>query len=227
MRAKERERYRRAEREEGRRQREEPSKRKMTRVIRLSPSSFSASFTYPQHSRRGAAVLPSGRFTYKFNKHISYLMHALSRECFDRPGPPSSSSTRVSSSRSLPRIPHTHARAQPSLYFLLFFSPLDCTACRKYTAGCLARDCLFQSNRKALAVRQLSSFMHTDRRRRAQGTRGKRIDFFSVTVGTIMAEFSSSCIWVRCGAGKSIRRRKDARKQADTTRAFIQSRFYD
>lgn len=25
-----------------------------------------------------------GRFTYKFNKHISYLMHALSRECFDR-----------------------------------------------------------------------------------------------------------------------------------------------
>lgn len=33
-----------------------------------------------------------GRFTYKFNKHISYLMHAQSRECFDRPEPPFSSS---------------------------------------------------------------------------------------------------------------------------------------
>lgn len=34
---------------------------------------------------RGSTV---GRFTYKFNKHISYLMHAQSRECFDRPEPP-------------------------------------------------------------------------------------------------------------------------------------------
>lgn len=48
-----------------------------------------------------------GRFTYKFNKHISYLMHALSRECFDRPGPPSSSTeyTSLSSSLSVSRSP--------------------------------------------------------------------------------------------------------------------------
>lgn len=83
-----------------------------------------------------------GRFTYKFNKHISYLMHALSRECFDRPGPPSSSSTCVFSSLCVPHAPFPPSRALRSIYaratvklvvyFFPFFSFLDSTACRKY-----------------------------------------------------------------------------------------------
>lgn len=52
-----------------------------------------------------------GRFTYKFNKHISYLMHALSRECFDRPGPSFSSSTRSAFSPS-----HASLRANSSTH---------------------------------------------------------------------------------------------------------------
>lgn len=64
----------------------------------------SASFAFPERAsptttRRCSPTV--GRFTYKFNKHISYLMHALSRECFDRPGPPSSSSARFLLARPL------------------------------------------------------------------------------------------------------------------------------
>lgn len=60
--------------------------------LRYSFSLCSFSVRSERASRSTARCCSStvGRFTYKFNKHISYLMHALSRECFDRPGPPSS-----------------------------------------------------------------------------------------------------------------------------------------
>lgn len=93
------------------------------RAIRLSPLLFfwsglpSGACIPDYHS-----VVPphAGRFTYKFNKHISYLMYALSRECFDRPGPPSSASTRLllASScvlpRATPRLSLAYALVQPS-----------------------------------------------------------------------------------------------------------------
>ena len=47
----------------------------------------SSALSVPSHSvrlSRTYARVSCERFTYKFNKHISYLMHALSRECFDR-----------------------------------------------------------------------------------------------------------------------------------------------
>lgn len=51
------------------------------------PCCSSAWFAFRSAHPRLPLCSPTvGRFTYKFNKHISYLMHALSRECFDRAG---------------------------------------------------------------------------------------------------------------------------------------------
>lgn len=105
----------------------------MVHVTRLSSFSSSSSFAFPVRAspittRRCSPTV--GRFTYKFNKHISYLMHALSRECFDRPGPPFSSSTRSSARHSVPRAP---PRVQTLRFIAHFYSALRFqTACRKY-----------------------------------------------------------------------------------------------
>lgn len=123
--------------EEGRRQQEGPSVRGRRYASPASPLSLlqARSPSRYAHPRlpRGAAVLPSaGRFTYKFNKHISYLMHALSRECFDRPGPPFSSSTRSSAQRSAPRAPPRAQTLRLIAHFLLLgFVLPDGTPCRK------------------------------------------------------------------------------------------------
>lgn len=99
----------------GRRQQERPGVRKTVHVTRLTSSS-SSSFAFPVRAspittRRCSPTVD--RFTYKFNKHISYLMHALSRECFDRPGPSFSSSTR-SSAQPSPRANSSAHRSLPS-----------------------------------------------------------------------------------------------------------------
>lgn len=92
----------------------------MVHVTRLSSFSSSSSFAFPVRAspittRRCSPTV--GRFTYKFNKHISYLMHALSRECFDRPGPPffyPLFSSAFSPSRAFPRVNSSAHRSLPS-----------------------------------------------------------------------------------------------------------------
>lgn len=119
-------------REQGRRQQEGLSERKTVYVTRLSSFSSSSSFAFPVRAspittRRCSPTV--GRFTYKFNKHISYLMHALSRECFDRPGPPFSSSTRSSARRSTPRAPPARklfGSSLTSFYSALRFQSASC-----------------------------------------------------------------------------------------------------
>lgn len=122
-----------------RRQRERPGVRKTVHVTRLTSSS-SSSFAFPVRAspittRRCSPTVD--RFTYKFNKHISYLMHALSRECFDRPGPSFSSSTRSSAQPSAAR--KFFGSSLTSLYSALRFE----TAPRAGSTGSRAtRDCL-------------------------------------------------------------------------------------
>jgi len=86
---------------------------------------------------------PVGRFTYKFNKHISYLMHALSRECFDRPGPSSSPFTRLwlaLDSLSSPR--GTFRRALIAHFLRLLNAALLGSNAGSTGGCCLLRDCL-------------------------------------------------------------------------------------
>lgn len=111
--------------------------RKTVHVTRLTSSS-SSSFAFPVRAspittRRCSPTVD--RFTYKFNKHISYLMHALSRECFDRPGPSFSSSTRSSAQPS----PRANSSAHRSLPSTLGFALPNGTACRKYRKPSHAR----------------------------------------------------------------------------------------
>lgn len=118
-----------AKREEGRRQQEGPGERKMVHVTRLSSLSSSGSFAFPVRASPITTRCCSptvGRFTYKFNKHISYLMHALSRECFDRPGPSFSSSTRSSVQHLAPHLARLPAR-KLSLWLIVHYLLLGFT----------------------------------------------------------------------------------------------------
>lgn len=89
------------------------------------------------------------RFAYKFNKHISYLMHTLrkgeeerkNRECFDRPGPPSTSTCLLHASSTSPRANPTRSIGIRAHRFLHLLSPSK--LCAGSTGGCcLLYDCL-------------------------------------------------------------------------------------
>lgn len=94
--------------------------------VPLSSFSSSTSFAFlerasPTTTRRCSSTV---RFTYKFNKHISYLMHALSRECFARPV--DHLPLLLSGPLFLRRSTRALSRHSPNSWFIAHFLLLDC-----------------------------------------------------------------------------------------------------